>query len=41
MNKLELLVFSDALQCAYGTVVYIRYILNKSVTLTLLLASRD
>ena len=32
MVQLELHVFSDASQCTYGAVVYIRYILNKSVT---------
>ena len=32
MVQLELHVFSDESQCAYGVVVYIRYILNKSVT---------
>ena len=32
MGQLELHVFSEAPQCAYGAVVYIRYILNKSMT---------
>ena len=32
MVQLELHVFFDGSQCAYGAVVYIRYILNKSVT---------
>ena len=32
MVQLELHVFSDASQCVYGAVVYIRYILNKSLT---------
>ena len=32
MGQLELHVFSDASQCAYGAAVYIRYILSKSVT---------
>ena len=32
MGQLQLHVFSDALQCAYGAAVYIKYILNKSVT---------
>ena len=32
MVQLQLHVFSDASQCAYGAVVYIRYILNKLVT---------
>ena len=32
MVQLELHVFSDALQCAQGAIVYMRYILNKSVT---------
>ena len=30
--QLQLHVFSDASQCVYGAVVYIRFILNKSVT---------
>ena len=32
MVQLELHLFSDPSQCAYGAVVYIRYIMNKSVT---------
>ena len=32
MVLLELHVFSDALQCAQGAIVYMRYILKKSVT---------
>ena len=32
MVQLELHVFSDALQCEQGAIVYMRYILNKSVT---------
>ena len=37
MVQLELHVFLDASQCAYGAVVYIRYILNKSVTFNFVL----
>ena len=37
MVQLELHVFFDASQCAYGAVVYIRYILNKSVTFNFVL----
>ena len=32
MGHLELHVFSDASQCAYGAFLYFRYILNESVT---------
>ena len=38
MVQLELHVFSDASQCTYGAVVYIRYILNKSVTCNFVLS---
>ena len=36
-ENLELHVFSDTSQCAYGAVVYIRCILNKSVTCNFIL----